>query len=346
MKKSNLLIILSLSFSSFVFCQKDSIIVEKAPANLPLFEEGWQETVQNDLNTEDLPWFFKDPNYFAGQISGSYSYYKAPLTKILTSETLANTFYNWLIAPLKILWNNLSNTSKANLRDIIVHCSEYANKFSLVNENNYLKATKTMAPHEFGESNMQFHRPIGGQDYFTRWDPQTDFFDKDFKKPIPEVCRSKYRKLDAIIYRRVKNGANIKVIQNIFKKLLIDFPFDITGTFEEKGENSLTKTSFKAGKRDGIWIYQENDIVVDSGLYVNNLKEGVWKNYDSYEKIHLPRLVDIYKNGKLQERTFTEGENGIVNYKIWFNIGMRKYIISQRNSTTNNLEVLFQAKFY
>ena len=50
MKKLKLLIILSLSFSSYSFCQKDSIKVDKAPADLPILEDGWQETVQNDLN--------------------------------------------------------------------------------------------------------------------------------------------------------------------------------------------------------------------------------------------------------------------------------------------------------
>jgi len=199
---------------------------------------------------------------------------------------------------------------------------------------------------KFGESHIQFHRRIGGESYFNRWDPQTDFFDKDFKKPIPEFCHSKFRKLDAFIYRRVKDGASIKIIQNVLKKLLTDIQFNITGTFEEKGVNSVTKTSFKNGKRDGIWVKEENNIVADSGLYVNNLKEGVWKNYDVEDKIHLPSSLEVYKSGKLIERTYTQWSDGKVYYQIWFNMNTRNYMISQTNYTTNNIDVLYKGKFY
>jgi len=134
MKKLKLVIILTLSFSTYLFCQKDTIKVENAPANLPQFEGDWQNSVQNDLNSENLLWFLEDPNYYASQLSSTYFTYKNPLNTILASETLTNTLYNWLIAPVKILWSSFNNTTKANFHDILVHCSGYANKFSLVNE--------------------------------------------------------------------------------------------------------------------------------------------------------------------------------------------------------------------
>lgn len=331
MKKYYLLAILLMATYCISLAQNEKIEVEEAPSDLPEITSGWKKASERALNNINLFYVARNPNYFVSDLAAEFNNYKGGLVAVLNSKNFVKTFYDWISPSVKKKWNGLNYMTKAELMLMIKHSEAYLANIDVKAEDAYLEACKKIEGRVlFGQSHVQFHRPLSAKSYFIRWDRNKDFYDNDLNKPYPEYATSPYRRLETFFYRRIKDGVKVEALQYLVRRLKEDMKLPENGTYQTKDKkgNILDQVSFRDGALHGVCKTFKWGMVADSGRYEMNQKEGKWVSRAfSYGEKHEveDEAIEEYKKGRLISRQWTSYWSGKVSYTIWFDMKKQKF---------------------
>ncbi|MGQ1786468.1 toxin-antitoxin system YwqK family antitoxin [Saccharicrinis sp. GN24d3] len=102
----------------------------------------------------------------------------------------------------------------------------------------------------------------------------------------------------------------------------------------QTSKNNLNQVD-AAGLKQGRWVITENELVVEEGVYVDDLKQGIWKAY--YQNRNLKHEINFingeakgtarfyYKNGTLRESGNWQLDHWEGSYQYYFESGELSY---------------------
>lgn len=297
-------------FPLWSFAQKE-ISLPSAPAQLSGVNDSWTKEAEGILKAFEIEGIDADPNYGFSEMAmymGGSEQGKV-LLSVLKNPEMTALLYNWLEPALAISFENLPQWQKIRVLDALRHCKKYCENFNLAQEDAYLA--------ELQKRSLVGFYVMGGshpytQDYeglFVRYAP-SDYYDKNYDKPFPWEFKSNYRRLEAFIYRRVKEGAKIDIFKTYIDKML-GFMKVQDGAFSNNYPDGQLreKGNIKNGLPEGEWEYYAIQQYSDDkkaklsqkGTFVNGLREGKWVFPSSWDDTGIDRQEMRYEKGVPKE---------------------------------------------